>query len=110
MKTIKFLALLFFFSLVMFSCSKEQDTVTMRLEIFECCNPWDDLQIRPTEQVIIGVFFRNEGLDSKSIDIEKLGDGVICGQCCECPTGNFVLIEIERSEIKTARKLGFQWK
>ena len=79
----------------------------MRLEIFDCCNPWDDIQIRPTEEVIIGVFLKEE-LDPISFEIEDNGRDVICGQCCKCPTGRFVVAEVKPRQVKKARKLGFK--
>ena len=108
MKNLKLLTV-FIFCLFLFSnCSKSDDNVNVKFDLFLCCNPWDDFpNDATTQEDLISDFLESEGVKNSNLAIVETGPHMMCISCCMCATGKTVFVEIKEMDLQKALDLGF---
>ena len=111
---------LIFFSLILFSiifstsCSKDEqnndiDAVTIKSDIFQCCNIWSETS---TDESLAEKLARDFLIDIGIVPVKiTRGEGTplaLCFICCQCPTGEALFIEIDRKDLESALSFGFE--
>ena len=96
---------LFLFVLSFFSC-EEPNLIWVEREIADCCNPWDQIVGTDSESAA-RLFLEMRDVDVVETEIRDEGRRVRCIHCCECPTGQFVRLQIAEQQLERAEILGF---
>lgn len=116
-----FLAILFAFFTLNIACEPTEATNPEPIEpafqfeptwivtdIVECCNIWDGMETdKINVEEIVADFLQNKNIFAIQTWIDEDGTALDCHQCCGCPTGQRVKIEIRGEELGSALQLGF---
>ena len=106
MKNLIFSAFLIVFFIL--SCSKDDNAVRIKSDIFQCCNIWGDFRAGPsTVEEAVKDFLIGEEITSTKITKGTGSPAAFCQTCCGCPTGEAIFIKINRVDLQRALDLGF---
>lgn len=103
MRTKTIIILFFLFLISCENTSKEKTWV--HFSETQCMNPWDHIALDDSESKI-QEYLSNNGIQIFNINIERYSYGPFC-EACFCPTGRMINVEIQASDTKQARILGF---
>ncbi len=83
----------------------------LEAEVYSCCNIWDDLEdvleSDSVEDKVKAYLDQNE-IRYYNVEVVKVGEPEVCVTCCECSSGQKVIIEIDEQEEEAAGDLGFE--
>ena len=114
MQNLLLFSIIFFSFSLLTSCSKDDtngnvDTVTIKSDIFQCCNIWDEASTDLSDvEEEVKVFLVDRGI--VPIEVTR-GEGTpfaFCTHCCKCPTGEALFIEINQTSLQSALGFGFE--
>ena len=109
MKQVKLFIYLFFASVMVASCNKDE-AVTMHWDLTGCSNPWDsqiNLDTFTTEGYHQGIYdyLSAENIRVNYISSEFDSSKVELCLACHCKTGEIILINIAKSDKRKLKRL-----
>lgn len=107
----KFITATLLFCLIFVACGKEElPKVNVKYSTSMCCNFWEPeagVYVENREDAIKS-FFKTEDISIYNFRIEQGLPDVQCFWCCQCPTGNTLVLKVDRGNLFKMYDLGFE--
>lgn len=99
--------LLLFFFVSMMSCQKADLNITVKSEVFQCCNIWGDTTTAADTPETLPAFLDEKNIEFTDIVIIDNELIVLCTMCCNCPAGKTVEFKVSSEDLEEVLDLGF---
>lgn len=94
--------------LFLLSCTKESTRTALKFEINQCCNFYSGTDCENDVLAeTIDCFFEEENIETFELFIAEVGIPSICINCCFCPEGKILFLEVEEEDVEKLLELDF---